>query len=525
MQTPDPRNAIEKMKAERNGLDLLPELPRLAQTPWTEIPKPDLESRLKWLGVFFRKRTPGQFMMRIRMTNGRTNAAQFRAMADLAERLGNGVVEITTRQQMELRAVQVKDLPEIFEKLKDVNLSSLQTGMDNIRNVNTCPMAGLTRHELLDATPAGEAFTAIFLGNKEFANLPRKCNVTITGCLENCTHAETQDICMTPAVMDGPSGQQSGFNVAVGGKMGSGGMTIAQPLNAWIPLEDAAPIAAEIIRIFRDEGPRNESRARVRLAFLVEAWGAAKFRQTLEARFGKTLSPAGRDVRLGRHTDHMGTTPQKDGRFAVGQCVPVGRVNHKHLREWARLAETYGTGELRLTTAQNVILPNVPQAKLAALLEEPLLQEFSPNPHPVKRGLVSCVGTDYCNLALIETKGIAKDLADKLASLLPPDMPPITMFWSGCAAACGNHQAADIGFQGIKANIEGKIVDAVHIFVGGRTGPDARPAEKIMELVPVDLLPEILPTLIKNLPTLKKIRRDRDAEKRVIMVPAEAVYE
>jgi ferredoxin-nitrite reductase len=202
MQIPAADNAIEKIKAEKNGLDLLPDLATLTKTPWQEIPAADLETRLKWLGVFFRKRTPGYFMMRVRMTNGRTTSEQFRTMAEIAERLGNGVVEITTRQQMELRAVQIQDVPEIFEKLKGVNLSSLQTGMDNIRNVNTCAMAGLTPRELLDAAPVGEAFTRIFLGNKDFTNLPRKFNVTITGCLENCTHAETQDVCMTPALYE-----------------------------------------------------------------------------------------------------------------------------------------------------------------------------------------------------------------------------------------------------------------------------------------------------------------------------------
>ena len=525
MQTPSPRNSVEAMKAERSGLTMLQEIDRYARMPWQDIPKADLESRLKWIGVFFRKRTPGHFMMRVRITNGRANAAQFRALADIAEQVGNGVVEITTRQQVELRAMQIHDVPGILQKLKDIDLSSLQTGMDNIRNVNTCPMAGLTRYELLDASAVGEELTRIFLGQEEFTNLPRKCNVTITGCLENCTHAETQDVCMTPAVRDAGGQSLSGFNVAVGGKMGSGGMTVAAPLDVFVPAQEAAPLAADIIRVFRDEGPRGESRARVRLAFLVEAWGAEKFRSVLEARWGKPLAHAGRDVRFSRHSDHMGVSLQKNGRHAVGQCVPVGRVNHKHLREWARSAEAYGTGEIRLTTGQNVILPNIPKEKLAALLEEPLLEEFPPDPHPVKRGLVSCVGTDYCNLALIETKGIAKALAETLEKSLPPGTPPVTMYWSGCAAGCGNHHAADIGFQGIKANIDGKIVDAVHIYVGGQTGPQARPAEKIMELVPVDMLPEILPMLIKNLSTLRKIRRDTEAEKRVIMIPAEIVEE
>lgn len=525
MQTPASTNTIEQLKLEKDGVDLLQEIDRLAQTPWEQIPKGDLETRLKWIGVFFRKRTPGYFMMRVRMTNGQSNARQFLTLADIAEKLGNGVLEFTTRQQIELRAVQVNDVPQIFERLHDVDLNSLQTGMDNIRNINTCPLAGLTPHELLDASPIGAEFTTIFLKNKAFTNLPRKFNVTMTGCLENCTHTESQDIGMTPAILDVAGQSLRGFNVAVGGKMGSGGMTVATPLDVFVPPEEAARFAAEIVLLFRDEGPRGESRARVRLAFLIEDWGAEKFRQGLEIRWGSPLRRAGRDVRYHRHTDHMGVQPQKDGRFSVGMVVPVGRVNAKHMREWARLANAYSEGAIRLTTGQNVILPHVSKERLDTLLEEPLLQEFKPEPHPVTRGLVSCVGTDYCNLALIETKGLAKVLAAKLETALPADIPPLTMHWSGCPAGCGNHQAADIGFQGIKANIDGKVVDAVHIFAGGRTGPDARPAEKIMELVPVEMLPEVLPMLIRNLPMLKNIRRDTDAENRVLMVPVEAVYE
>lgn len=517
-------NAIETVKAGKNGLDLLGEIGSLSKKDWKDIPKDDLETRLKWIGVFFRKRTPGYFMMRVRITNGRSSAAQFRAMAEIAEKLGNGVLEITTRQQIELRAIRIQSVPEILEKLKGVNLGSLQTGMDNVRNVNTCPMAGLTPGELLDASPAGRELTEIFIGNKEFTNLPRKCNVIITGCLENCTHAETQDIGMTPALRDAGGRAAPGFNVAVGGKMGSGGMTLAAPLDVFVPPEEAARLAAEIIRLFRDEGPR-EMRVRSRLAFMIEAWGAEKFRRALEARWKRPLSPAGRDVRLSRHNDHMGVQLQKDGRYSVGMVVPVGRVNSKHMLEWARLADHYSGGDIRLTTGQNVILPNVPGHQTSALLEEPLLGEFKPDPHPAARGLVSCVGTDYCNLALIETKGLAKELMLKLQAALPPDLPPATMHWSGCPAGCGNHQAADIGFQGIKANLDGKVVDAVHIFVGGRTGPQARVGEKIMELVPVSLLPEVVAMLVRNLSLLKNIRRDTEAENRVLMVPAEAVYE
>ena len=509
-------NPIERLKAEKNGLDILEEIDELAaQHGGWETLEPNDRERLKWIGTFFRKPTPGRFMMRVRITNGQLASRQLSTLASLAQRLGNGVIDITTRQQLELRAVEIRDVPDILEALRGVDLTSLQTGMDNIRGVNTCSLSGLTPYELFDAAPIGEQFTQTFLGNRDYTNLPRKLNVTITGCLENCTHSETQDIALTPAT--GPKATH-GFNVAVGGKMGSGGMTVAQPLDVFIAPDEAASLAAAITLLFRDEGAR-EQRTKARLAFLVQEWGPELFRQRLEERWGAPLLPSGRDVRLQRTTDHLGVTEQRQaGLYSVGLCVPTGRTQAGDMMELARIAEFYGAGAIRLTTGQNAIIVGVPEAKVQPLLDEPLLTRFSPSPHPFTRGLVSCTGKDYCNLALIETKALGKELADSLAARFP-DAAPLTMNWSGCPAGCGNHHAADIGFQGAKARVDGEVVDAVSIFVGGRTGTDPRPGEKIMDLVPVSMLDELLPVVIDNLTTLKKIRREQPAEDRVLMVP------
>ncbi len=257
-------NPIERIKAEKDGLDILDDIDELAARHggWETLEPGDRE-RLKWIGTFFRKPTPGRFMMRLRITNGQLTSRQLSTLACLSQRLGNGVMDITTRQQLELRAIQIRDVPDILEALEGIDLTSLQTGMDNIRGVNTCALSGLTPHELFDAAPIGEQFTQTFLGNRAYTNLPRKLNVAITGCLENCTHSETQDIALTPAVS--PEGAH-GFNLAVGGKMGSGGMTVAQPLDVFIRPEAAASLAATVTLLFRDEGAR-EQRTKARLAF------------------------------------------------------------------------------------------------------------------------------------------------------------------------------------------------------------------------------------------------------------------
>ena len=489
-------NPVERIKNEKPGLDILDEIHLLAAQHggWETIEPGDRE-RLKWIGTFFRKPTPGRFMMRLRITNGHLTSSQLGSLAELSRRLGSGVMDLTTRQQIELRDIQIGDVPKILETLRDIDLSSLQTGMDNVRGANTCALSGLTPNELFDAAPVGVRFTRMFLGNREYANLPRKLNVAFTGCRDNCIHAETQDIAMTPAW--GPVGL-AGFNVAAGGKMGSGGKTIARPLDVFVNPAEAARLAATITLMFRDAGSR-EKRTRARLAFLLEDWGVEKFRSVLEDRWGGPLQPAGKDARSRNHADHLGVNPQKQaGLYSVGLCVPTGRTCADDMTELAQLADVYGSGGIRLTVDQNAIITGVPGARISKLLEESLLSRLSPQPAPLMRGLVSCTGNDYCNLALIETKSVSQRVVQALDTLYP-DAAPLRMHWSGCPAGCGNHHAADIGFQGGKTRFEGEVVDAVTIFAGGSTGPGTRPARKVAEQVPVSTLGTVMPTLIEKL--------------------------
>lgn len=489
-------NKIEEYKQEKDGLDILQDIPRYAAEGWEAITEGDKE-RLKWAGVFFRRQTPGHFMMRIRIPNGIATATQLRTIGEISGEFGKGFADITTRQQIQLRWFTIHDVPEILQRLELAGLISLQTGMDNIRNVVGCPVAGLTPNELFDASPVVGQFTKMFVGNKEYTNLPRKFNVTITACKEACTHAEGQDIALTPATKEIKASIVKGFNVAVGGKMGSGGYRIASPLNLFVTQTEAAEICSHIVLIFRDHGLR-ESRTKARLAFLLEDWGIERFRRELARRADRPLLGAGKDQRLATHTDHVGVFRQKQaGLNYVGLAVPVGRITAEQMLQAADLAESYGSGQIRLTVGQNLIIPNVPDNRIGDLTTEPILKDLRYDPSEVMRGLVSCTGIDYCHFALIETKGWALKTARALEAALGKTQP-LRMHWSGCPAGCGNHSVADIGLLGKNIKLNNEVVESVDVFAGGAAGCEPNPPIKIMENVPCEALPAVIGGLVKH---------------------------
>jgi ferredoxin-nitrite reductase len=364
----------------------------------------------------------------------------------------------------------------------------------------------MTPHELLDATPVVEEFNRMLLGNKEFTNLPRKFNVTITGCLENCCHVETQDIGLVPSYRELDGEQVNGFNVYIGGKQGSGGYTPAMPLDVFVRPEEAARMCREITLLFRDHGSR-ATRTRARLRFLLEERGLSWFKAELAGRWGLPLLKAGVDLRKKHHTDHLGIHPQQPPAVgeeqlnSMGLLVPVGRITTSQLRAVADLAQRYGSGELRLTVQQNIIIPDIPDSRVGALTEESVLRELPFDPSPILRGLVSCTGIDYCHMALIETKGWALEIARELEKRTEGQkIQPLTIHWSGCSAGCGLHQVSTIGLQGCRSRVNGKVIDAAHVTVLGRAGPDPKVATDLMYDVPCENLVDALLPLVRHLP-------------------------
>jgi ferredoxin-nitrite reductase len=484
---------IEAIKRAKDGLDVLDDIYRYAREGFAAIPDDDFE-RFKWYGLFRRKQTPGFFMMRLRMPNGILTSAQLAGIASIANTYGRGSIDITTRQNLQLRWIRIEDVPAIFAALDAIGIRHLQPGMDNIRNVTGCPAAGLDPNEVIDASALALAIQEGVIGRKDFSNLPRKFNISISGCRHDCALSQTHDLGLTPATRDGVMG----FNVRVGGAMGGKSTHLSWDLDVFVEPHEVVALTRTILSIFRDEGSR-ENRLKARLKWLVEAWGVERFRTEIEARLEMPLRRAGRDEVWDYGGDHLGVHSQRRSDLSyVGLAVPAGRTTADDMIELARLAGCYGSGEVRLTNDQNVLIVNVPDDKLSGLLEEPLLATYSPDPGSFSRRMVSCTGKDFCHFSLIDTKGRATEIAESL-QVLYPDETPLRMHWSGCPHACGLHHIADIGLQASRVRIGDEIVDAADVFVGGRLGKHASLATKVMDAVPLTELPQRLAPYIESL--------------------------
>ncbi len=495
------KNKFEKYKAEKDGLAVKDELEHFAKIGWEAVDKTDLEQRLKWLGIFYRPVTPGKFMLRLRTPNGILMSEQVRVLAEIVQRYGeDGSADITTRQNIQLRGIRLEDIPEIFSQLHAVGMTSMQSGMDNVRNITGSPVAGIDGEELIDTRnlvkKVQDMITNSGEGNPEFTNLPRKFNIAIEGGRDNSVHAEINDIAFVPAEKAG----ELGFNVLVGGFFSSKRCEAAIPLNVWIlPIEElVVGVSRAILEVYRDRGLR-ANRQKSRLMWLIDEIGLDAFRAFVEEAFGRTLETAApEDMIDWDKRDHIGIHPQKQaGKSFVGMNVPVGRLSADDLFDFARLAEVYGENEIRLTVEQNVIIPHIDNAKLDTFLTEPLLEKFSINPDPLTRSLVSCTGAKFCSLALVETKQQALDIAKQLEAEL--NIPNgVRIHWTGCPNSCGQPQVADIGLMGTKARKDGKMVEGVDLFMGGKVGKDAQLGSCVQKGIPCEDLPAVLREILMD---------------------------
>jgi ferredoxin-nitrite reductase len=490
-------NKFEKFKAEKDGLAVKAQLEHFAQLGWEAVDETDRDHRLKWVGVFFRPVTPGKFMVRMRLANGILTSTQMRVLGEVVQRYGeDGSADITTRQNLQLRGIRLEDIPDIFSRFESVGLTSVQSGMDNVRNITGSPVAGIDAAELIDTRglvqQVQDMITNNGEGNLEFTNLPRKFNIAIAGGRDNSVHAEINDLAFVPAYKDGILG----FNVIVGGFFSAKRCDAAIPLDAWVPADHVVDVCRAVLEVYRDNGLR-VNRQKARLMWLIDEWGIEKFRAEVENQLGRKLqTEAEKDEFDWEKRDHIGVFPQKQaGLNYVGLHIPIGRFYAPDMFDLARIAEVYGNGEIRLTVEQNVIIPNVPNSRLDAFLAEPLLERFSINPDPLTRALVSCTGAQFCNFALIETKNRALAMIKELeAELFFPR--PVRIHWTGCPNSCAQPQVADIGLMGTKVRKNGKTVEGVDLYMGGKVGKDAQLGSCVQKGIACEDLKPVLRNLL-----------------------------
>lgn len=528
---------VEKVKLEKDGTSAFVDVYEYArkiregELTWEEVEKADLDSRLKWVGMLHRgKRTPGQFMMRLKVPNGIVNSDQMRFYADCVEKYGpeKGVIDITTRANIQLRGVKLEDAADIIDGLHARNQTSFQSALDNVRNMVGSPLAGIDDQEMVDTRDLCNALNDLVSldpvtmtrGNPYWGNLPRKFNIAISGSRDDFAHTHINDLGLQPAVHKETG--EMGFNVVLGGYISIKRVAESIDGNMWIPADrnSVVTFSEAILRIFRDESERKD-RQKARLMWLVEKYGVEGFKEAVI----KEVESYDRGVKIEdaqprpkgkfERRELLGVQPQRQkGKKRVGILVPAGRLSAKESRDLADLAEKYSGGEVRLTVEQNVILPNVDESAVDDLLQEKCLagdSRLKVNPGLIEGNVVSCTGAQFCGLALIETKFNAESVAKKLETLVTVDKP-IRIHWTGCPNSCGQVQVADIGIMGAPARkeIDGKnvAVPGCKIFVGGKIGEEGHlslePVKTGIPLDDEDLIPELIEILKKDFGAVEK---------------------
>lgn len=488
---------VELAKSNLCGLDLAPRLDELAQIGWDSLDETILTIHLKWLGIFFRPVTPGRFMLRLRLPNGVIRADQLEVLAEVVDRCGeHGSADITTRQNIQLRGLLLEDMAPLMNSLERVGLTSRQSGHDNPRNITGNPLAGIDPEELVDTRPLVGAIQDVLLGPGGPRNLPRKFNVAVGGAPDSfLLH---NDLAYLPAFCKG----ELGFTVMVGGFFSAQRNELAIPLGLWLRPEDLPLFTLAVLLHYERRGDR-ATRQRSRVMYLIESLGLDAYRaevletlRSLGGGAGDAVPHDGSHLVSRSPRDVCGVHAQKQPELCwVGLNVPMGRLDSAALYALVDLARSYGSGELRFSESQNVLIVDVPTQRAAALLEEPLLRRFPSDPGPLLAEAVSCTGNHYCGLALIPTKSTALAvLAELEQRLVIPEA--VRNHWTGCPNACGQPYLAQIGLMGAKARKEGQMVEAVKIFLGGSMAEDPQLAVLHEKAVPLSDLPDVLETLL-----------------------------
>jgi sulfite reductase (ferredoxin) len=480
---------IERLKRERNPWEGLDDIRRFAREGFDSIPPEWLGTYFRWWGVYTQgdgagviggKNGEGKslpyFMVRIRIPSGLLTSHQLRTIADVTEKYARGSADLTVRQNIQLHWVTIQGMPEVLDALWSAGLTTKGSCGDDTRNITGCPLAGVDSDEIFDASALALEANRLFVGNGDFYNLPRKFKVCITGCHVWCAYPEINDVGFTAIHREGHNeghNSEIGFSLRIGGGL-STDPHLALRLNAFVRQHQVIPVLKGVAEIFRDSEKLRENRERARLKFLFlkHGWTADGFQEELERRIGFHLEPAVQeqppdDV----YRDHVGIHPQKQPGYSyVGAAVLRGRISAEQMRATADAAERFASGEIRTTNMQNILIVNVPNQNVAALANEFSSIGLPVGGSPFWRGVVACSGSEFCKIAITETKSFSRWLVEELEERLPGFEQHLKLHVTGCPNSCGQHWIADIGIEGKKIKVDGQQVDAYYFCVGGAVG-------------------------------------------------------
>ena len=474
------RNSMERLKLEKAPLGIIDELPSLIATGYTDIPEEDIV-RLKWWGLYHDKPKIGTFMLRIKLPAGRVTPAQLRTIGELSNEHGRGEGELSTRQTIQLHYLALPSLPNVFDRLAEVGVTTAGACGDAVRNVTGCPVAGLAHDELFDVTPVIDEVTGFFYGNPDYSNLPRKHKISISACAHRCNAPEINCIALVGAIRDG----EEGFGVLVGGGLSSV-PRLARELGVFVPKDEALPVLRALLDAWQEDLRYRISRVKARIKFMVDDYGPEGMRAEVERRLGYALPDFTLPPHPATHSDHLGVQTQKQEGLCHRRHPRPRRADHGRRADRSRGSwRTELGGDVRVTRQQNLVLTGVPGARPRDTRTAIVAAGFDLEANPVRGGSIACTGEPHCNFSVTETKTRLDSLILSLESRFGEQIAGLRLHLDGCPHACAQHWVGDLGFQGTTVrNDEGKRRQAFEIYVRGALGADAAIGRPLFRRVP-----------------------------------------
>lgn len=493
----EPLNPNEQIKKDDNPLNVRARIENIyAHRGFDSIDKQDLRGRMRWWGLYTQRAQgydgtwtgdenidileDNHFMMRVRCDAGALTAEQLRTLGEISTEFARDTADLSDRENVQYHWIRIEDVPTIWERLEGVGLQTTEACGDCPRIILGSPLAGEAVDEVLDPTPAIDEIVRRYIGDPQYSNLPRKFKTAISG-LQDVPH-EVNDIAFIG--VEHPE-HGPGLDVWVGGGLSTNPM-LAQRLGVWVPLDEVPDVWEAVVSIFRDYGYRR-LRTKARLKFLLKDWGVEKFREVLEQEYlGRTLIDGPAPEPLTAPRDHVGVQKLKNGTNSVGFAAIAGRVSGTILTAVADAAARAGSDRIRFTPYQKLVILDVADDKVEALIAE--LGELGLNARPSmwRRNLMACSGIEFCKLSFTETRKrsqvLVPELEKRLADINAGLDVPITININGCPNSCARAQIADIGFKGqLVDNADGTATEGFQVHLGGSLGQDAGFGRKLRQ--------------------------------------------